>query len=108
MAAERAPRVGIVGAGRMGVSLAQLNGSIGLATVVKVRPDAAALARAHDAISSSYARDVKRGHHTAAEVAAALERIRITGDAAELAECDVVIESVYEDVDVKREVIAEV
>lgn len=101
-------KIGIVGAGRMGVSLAHLNSSIELETVVKVRPDAAALARAREAITGSYLREVKRGRHTEAEAAAALARLRITGDYADLADCDVVIESVYEDVGAKREVVAAV
>ena len=92
----------------MGVSLALLNSGIGLETVVKVKPDAAALARARDAITGSYAREVGRGHHTEAEAVAALERIHITGDFADLAGCDVVTESVYEDVAPKREVLAAV
>ncbi|MER3459573.1 MAG: 3-hydroxyacyl-CoA dehydrogenase, partial [Chloroflexota bacterium] len=50
----------------------------------------------------------KRGRHTEAEAAAALARLRITGDYADLADCDVVIESVYEDVGAKREVVAAV
>lgn len=101
-------KIGIVGAGRMGVSLAHLNSSLGLETVVKVKPDAAALARAREAISDSYRREVKRGRHTAAEAAAALARVCITGEYADLADCDVVIESVYEEVDAKREVMAAV
>ncbi len=101
-------KIGIVGAGRMGVSLAHLNSSIGLETVVKVKPGAAALARAQQAIAGSYMREVKRGHHTEAEAAAALARICITGDYADLADCPVVIESVYEDVAAKRQVVAEV
>jgi 3-hydroxyacyl-CoA dehydrogenase len=99
-------KIGIVGAGRMGVSLAHLNSSIGLETVVKVKPDAAARARAYEAISGSIDREVKRGRHTPAEAEAALARIRITGDYAELADCDVVIESVYEEAGAKREVLA--
>lgn len=108
MATEPSPKVGIVGAGRMGVSLAHLNSGIGLETVVKVRPNAAAQARARDALAGSYAREVARGHHTEAEAAAALERVRITGDFADLAGCDVVIESVYEETGPKREVLAAV
>lgn len=101
-------KIGIVGAGRMGVSLAHLNSSIGLETIVKVKPDAAALARAREAITGSYLREVRRGRHTEAEAAAALARIHITGDYADIADCDVVIESVYEEVGAKREVVAAV
>lgn len=101
-------KIGVVGAGRMGISLVHLNSSIGLETVLIGRPDPAHLARARDSVTASYAREVRRGRQTEAEADAGLARVRVTADYDALADCDAVIEAVYEALEPKREVLARV
>jgi len=100
-------KVGVIGAGRMGVSLAHLNGLVGLETVLKVRPGAGRLARARDALAASHAREVQRGRQTEDEAQTALARVRITQDYPDLAQSEIVIEAIHEDVMSKRRVLAE-
>jgi 3-hydroxyacyl-CoA dehydrogenase len=99
-------KVGVVGAGRMGISLAHLNTGLGLDTVVVGRPDPGRLARARDTLVESHAREVRRGRQTADAADAAMARVHFSGDFGALADCDVVIEAVYEELETKRQVLA--
>lgn len=101
-------KIGVVGAGRMGISLAHLNSGLGLDTVVIGRADPGHLTRARHALSASYAREVRRGRQTVAQAEAGLARVKVSGHLEDLAECDAVIEAVYEDLAAKREVLSAV
>jgi len=105
--AEFAPRkVGILGAGMMGAGIAHANAARGIACVLKdVTREKAEAGRAQAA--SVAARQVARGKLTEAEAAALRDRIAVTGDAADLAGCDLLIEAVFENPALKAGVIAE-
>ncbi|HET7456592.1 MAG TPA: 3-hydroxybutyryl-CoA dehydrogenase [Gemmatimonadaceae bacterium] len=93
-------RVGILGGGLMGSGIAQVAAQAGFDTVVREVSDALA-ARARGAVEKSLAKGVERGKVAAADRDAALGRLRTTTALADLARCDIVIEAVVEDLDVK-------
>ena len=99
-------RVGVVGLGTMGAGIAQLADQAGLDTVGReVTPELGEQAR--DRIAHFLTRKVEKGRMEQGERDAAVERLRLTTDMAELADCDVVIEAVVEELPVKRELFAE-
>ena len=94
-------KVGILGGGLMGSGIAQVAAQAGFATVVREVSDALAQ-RTRGTIEKSLARAVSRGKVTAEERDRALKQLYVTSRIAELAECDVVIEAVVEDLEVKN------
>jgi 3-hydroxybutyryl-CoA dehydrogenase len=99
-------RVGIVGSGQMGGGIAEVVARAGLDVVLRSRTQAGADTTVA-AIDRSLARQVAKGRLADDERAATLARILPTADLADLAECDLVLESVVEDVAVKRPLFAE-
>ncbi|RKN04696.1 3-hydroxyacyl-CoA dehydrogenase family protein [Streptomyces radicis] len=100
--AREITRVGIVGSGLMAKGVAELTARAGIPTVIAARtPERAALAV--DGVRASLARGVRRGKLTAEAQDAALALIEPTGSLADLADCDLVIEGVAEDMALKRE-----
>lgn len=100
-------RVGVVGAGVMGISIAHLASSVGIETVIKVRARPGAVEQAWQTMRASYAREVEAGRASPAEAEAGLVRVQITDDYADLgrAGCEIVIESVPEHLAIKHEVL---
>jgi 3-hydroxybutyryl-CoA dehydrogenase len=99
-------RVGVVGLGTMGAGIAQLCVQAGFRTVG--REVTAELAeRGRDTIAHYLGRGVERGRLAADERDAALARLELTTDLADLAACDLVVEAIVEDLDAKRSLFAE-
>ena len=98
--------VGICGSGIMGSGLAEVAARGGFAVVVRSRSRATGDAMTA-ALCSSLDRQVARGKLTTEARAELLGRIRTTDDLDELASCDLVIESVLEDLPVKKAMFAE-
>ncbi len=98
---------GIVGSGTMAAGIAEVCALAGLDVVLRARSVEKA-ERAVARVASSLGRAVERGKLTAGERDAALERLRPTAELADLAEADVVIEAVAEDLGVKRALFAEI
>jgi 3-hydroxybutyryl-CoA dehydrogenase len=99
-------RVGVVGLGTMGAGIAQLAVEAGFETVGhEVTGELGEAARGR--IAHFLTRKVEKGQMEQAERDAAVERLRLTTDLADLAESDVVIEAVVEELPVKRELFAE-
>jgi 3-hydroxyacyl-CoA dehydrogenase/enoyl-CoA hydratase/3-hydroxybutyryl-CoA epimerase len=97
--------VGVLGAGFMGAGIAYVTAQAGLRVVLIDRDQAGAdKGKAHSAQLS--AREVERGRMSAAEREALLSRIAPTADYGALKDCDLVIEAVFEDRQVKAEAIA--
>ncbi len=96
-------RVAVVGAGLMGSGIAQVAAQAGYDVILRDVTDAA-LERARSGISSSYARFVKKGTLEPDDADAALERITTTTDLDAAADADIVVEAVFEQLDVKRDV----
>ena len=105
VAPTRLRRIGIIGAGFMGASIASLAARAGPAVVLIDRDQGLAdkgKARAQKLI----AEQADKGHASPAERDAMMDRIAATADYAALADCDLVIEAVFEDRAVKAEVLA--
>jgi 3-hydroxybutyryl-CoA dehydrogenase len=95
-------RVFVAGAGLMGHGIAQVHAAIGK-QVVLYEPDLARAAAGRERIAGNLQRAVEKGRLTADEREATLARIESTADLAAVAAADLVIEAVFEDVDVKTE-----
>jgi 3-hydroxybutyryl-CoA dehydrogenase len=93
--------IGVVGLGSMGAGIAQLAIEAGFDTIGH-EVDAARGEAARDRIAHFLTRKVEKGLMNQDARDAAVERLRLTTDLAELAGCDVVIEAVFEDLDVKH------
>lgn len=94
-------RVGIVGAGTMGGGIAMSFANAGLpVTLVEAQQDA--LDRGLATIRSNYERSVRRGKLSSAEVDQRMSRLQGTLALEALAECDLIIEAVFEDMAVKQ------
>jgi 3-hydroxybutyryl-CoA dehydrogenase len=99
-------KVGVVGLGTMGAGIAQISIQAGHETVGREISDELG-ERGRATIERYLGRGVEKGRLTAAEKDAALGRLVLTTELAELADCDLVIEAVLEELDLKREVFAE-
>jgi 3-hydroxyacyl-CoA dehydrogenase len=103
-AAARAVRsAGIVGSGTMGGGIAMCFANAGL-PVVLVDADEAALQRGLATIARNYDSMVKRGRIDEAEKARRMALIQGTLDYQALSQADVVIEAVFENMDLKRRI----
>ncbi|WP_048649283.1 3-hydroxyacyl-CoA dehydrogenase NAD-binding domain-containing protein [Nitratireductor soli] len=93
----------VIGAGTMGggIAMALANGGIAV-KILEMNEEA--LARGLGQIDKIYAGSVKRGSISQAEKDARLARISGTTDYAALADCDIVVEAVFEDMGVKHQV----
>jgi 3-hydroxybutyryl-CoA dehydrogenase len=99
-------RVGVVGSGIMGSGIAEVAAKTGHEVVLRSRHQATADATVA-ALEASLAKQVDRGKLSAEDKAGTLERVRPTARLHDLAECDLVIESVVEDLAVKKELFRE-
>jgi len=94
-------RIGIVGSGIMGSGIAEVAATTGHEVVLRSRSLESAQAMVAG-LAKSLARQVEKGRREQADADAALARVTATADLADLADCDLVIESVVEDLDVKK------
>ena len=100
--------VGCVGLGLMGHGIAQLSASAGYG-VVAVETSEAAIevgrGRIETSLSKLLGKSVKKGKLTeeeaAAQQAAALANISYSTDVAALADCDLIVEAIIEDINIK-------
>lgn len=99
--------IGIVGTGAMGRGIAEVAAVHGFETVlVKATPGPLDGARRY--IAESLGRAVKKGKLTSEALDGALTRLTLTSDLDALSGCDLVVESVIEDLDTKRALFADV
>jgi 3-hydroxybutyryl-CoA dehydrogenase len=99
-------KVGVVGLGTMGAGIAQVSVQSGFETVGREISDE--LGRRGRSIIERYlSRGVEKGRLGETERDAALARLTLTTNLADLADCDLVIEAVLEDLELKRQTFAE-
>ena len=99
-------KVGVVGLGTMGAGIAQIAVTAGHETVGReVTMELAE--RGRETIERYLMRGVEKGRLSQDERDSALGRLALTTELADLAGCDLVIEAVLEELDLKREVFAE-
>ncbi|NIZ12823.1 3-hydroxyacyl-CoA dehydrogenase NAD-binding domain-containing protein [Phaeobacter sp. HF9A] len=101
IAARSLDHVGVIGGGTMGAGIATACLLRGL-TVTLIEQDDAGLDRARQTITGNLDAAVKRGK--LADSAPALARLSLATDYAALADADLAIEAVFENMDVKKQV----
>ncbi len=101
-----AGRLGVVGAGLMGSGIAQVAARAGW-TVTMRDLDRESLSRGLDAIRGSLGRFVHKGQLSEDDAGATLDRITATTDLDALGDSDIVVEAVFESIDVKHDVFRE-
>ncbi|MDJ0920491.1 MAG: 3-hydroxyacyl-CoA dehydrogenase NAD-binding domain-containing protein [Henriciella sp.] len=95
--------VGIIGAGTMGGGIAMNFATVGIpVTILETRPEA--LERGLGVVRKNYQRSADKGRFPQDEVAARMGRLTGTLSMEDLAECDLVIEAVFEDMDLKKKI----
>lgn len=95
--------VGIVGAGTMGTGIAMCFLNAGF-PVRLVDANEAALAKAQATVATTYEGSVAKGRIDAAEAQARRDRLTTVGTLDALADCDLVVEAVFEDMALKKQV----
>ena len=99
-------KVGVVGLGTMGAGIAQISVTAGHETIGReVSMELAEKGRA--TIERYLGRSVEKERLTADERDAALARLKLTADVSELADCDLIIEAIVEELEPKRELFKE-
>ncbi|WP_421840921.1 3-hydroxyacyl-CoA dehydrogenase NAD-binding domain-containing protein [Marinobacter algicola] len=99
-------KVGVLGAGMMGAGIAYSTATRGLDVVLKdVSTENAEKGKAYS--EKLLAKKVSRGRMTEEQKTGILNRIKATGSADDLEGCDLVIEAVFEDSDLKAKVTQE-
>lgn len=99
--------VGIAGGGTMGtgIAIAFANGGF---PVTVVEPNAEQIGKARQTIFGMFMHQVKRGRLTQEEAWKRGQSITFTDDFSALADCDLVVEAVFENMAVKKEVFAKI
>ena len=98
--------VGVVGSGTMGVGIAEVAAACGCEVVVRSRSTATAEGLLA-VLEKSLARQVEKEKRTETDAAEILARVTATGELEELADCDLVIESIVEDLAAKKQLFME-
>jgi len=99
-------RVGILGSGIMGSGIAEVAAKTGHEVVLRSRKKETAEAMVAS-LTKSLTKQVERGKLSQEDADAALSRVSATDHIGAVADCDLVIESVVEDMDVKKALFAE-
>ncbi len=100
-------RVAVLGAGTMGGGIAMCFANAGFDVRLK-DVETAALERGMTTIRKNYQASAARGGLTIEEMDKRLARIRPTLDWAELSDVDLIVEAVFEDLEVKRQVFEQI
>ena len=99
-------RIGVVGSGIMGSGVAEVAAKVGLEVVLRSRKQDSADAMVA-ALEKSLTKQVDKGRLEEGDRTAILGRVRAVTDIGELADCDLVLESIVEDMGAKLELFKE-
>jgi len=99
-------KVGVIGSGIMGSGIAEVAASAGCTVIVRSRSQATADGMIAG-LEKSLAKQVERGKLEQAEADAVRARVKATDHLGDLVDCDLIIESVVEDLDIKKALFAE-
>jgi 3-hydroxybutyryl-CoA dehydrogenase len=99
-------KVGVVGLGTMGAGIAQVSVQAGYETVGREISEELG-ERGRATIEHYLGRAVEKGRLSGEERDAALARLTLTTDLADLADCDLVVEAVLEELPLKRQIFGE-
>ena len=98
---KKISKVGVLGGGLMGSGIAQVSAAAGLPTTVREVSEALC-AKSRQAIEKTLAKGIERGKVTEAERDATLGKLRFVTELKELADSDILIEAVVEDLEIKN------
>ena len=99
-------KIGIVGCGQMGAGIAEISAKAGIEVVAR-EVEQGLVDRGLGRVEKSLGRAVDKGKLEASARDAALEKITGTTELGDLADCDLIIEAVPEDKELKKELFAE-
>ncbi|WP_319530706.1 FAD-dependent oxidoreductase [uncultured Cohaesibacter sp.] len=100
-------KVAVIGAGFMGAGIAHVSAQAGL-EVVLIDRDQASAEKGKGHIAENLAGQMKKGRTTEEKVKALLDRVTPTADYAALKGCDLVIEAVFEDPELKASIFKQI
>lgn len=95
-------KVGVVGCGLMGSGIAQVAAQSGYETIVR-EVEQGMIDRGFGGIQKSLGRFVEKGTLTAEQRDACVGRLKGTTKLEDLADCDIIIEAIVENIDIKKE-----
>src|SRR4029078_634644 len=98
-------RVAVIGSGQMGTGVAQVAARAGYETVL-MKMTEGPVAAGEQKIAKALQRDVEKQRCTAEDMDATLGRLTCTNKIHDLAACDLVLESVVEDLEEKKRLFA--
>ncbi len=96
-------RVGVLGCGLMGSGIAQISAAAGYETIVREVSDEV-VQKGIGGIGRQLGKSVEKGKLSAEDRDALLGRLRGTSNLEDLKDCDIVIEAIVEDLDLKNEI----
>lgn len=96
-------KIGIVGAGAMGRGIAQVSATGGMQVYIYDAAEGSAAA-AKDFIASMISRSVEKGRMEKNEGDAAIGRVNVANSIEGLSDCDLVVEAIVENIDIKQKV----
>jgi len=96
-------KVGILGAGLMGQGIAHVSAKVGIEVVLLDR-DLASAQRGKDKVAKTLDRRLQKGRTTPGRIEEILGRIQPSDDYDDLKGCDLVVEAVFEDREIKAQV----
>lgn len=99
-------KVGVIGAGTMGGGIAMNFASAGIPVVI-LEQKREALDRGLGVVRANYQRSADNGRFPQEEVGERMARLTGTLDIADFSDCDLVIEAVFEDMDLKKRIFAD-
>jgi len=100
-------KIAILGGGQMGAGVAQIAAAAGI-DVVMIKATPGPVDKARSGIEMELARQVERGKLDESEMGAIMGRIAFTDRIDAVADCDLFLESIVENLDIKRAKFAEV
>ncbi|MGH9243486.1 MAG: 3-hydroxyacyl-CoA dehydrogenase family protein [Acidimicrobiales bacterium] len=99
-------RLGIVGSGIMGSGIAECAAKVGIDVVMRSRKQETADAT-FATLERGLAKQVERGKLDGAARDTILDRVTVTSSLSDLEDCDLVLESVVEDIEIKKDLFVE-
>lgn len=103
---RRIAKVGVIGAGTMGGGISMNFASAGIPVVI-LEQKQEALDRGLGVVRGNYQRSADNGRFPQEEVAERMARLSGTLDMKDFADCDLVIEAVFEDMGLKKQIFAD-
>ena len=95
-------KIGIAGAGLMGASMSQIFAKFGYGVIVYDAFDSA-LEKGRELVKQNQNTQVESGETTREKADAIISSLKFTNDMNDLADCDIIIESIIEKLDIKQD-----